>query len=70
MLSEREKREMKADAGSAAIREDFERLRRASRIDPDQPMNLDWLVQWLSVMNRCFSLPPPRDPVPYPRAKL
>ena len=70
MLSEREKRDMKADADSAAIREDFERLRRASRIDPNRPMNLDWLVQWLSVMNRCFSPPPPPKPVPYLRARL
>lgn len=70
MLSEQEKREMKEDAKSATIREDFERLRRASRLDPNQPMDLDRLVNWLSVMNRCFPLPPPREPADYPNARL
>ena len=70
MLSEQEKREMKEDAKSAKIREDFERLRKASQFDPNQPMDLDRLVNWLSVMNRAFPVSPPRLPVPYPRARL
>jgi len=70
MLSEQEKREMKEDAKSAVIREDFERLRKVSQFDPDQPMDLDRLVDWLSTMNRAFPLPPPRKPVPYPNARL
>ena len=70
MLSEQEKREMKEDAQSPAIRKDCELLRRLSRLDPNTPMNLDWLVAWLSTMNRAFPLPPPREPVHYPRALL
>lgn len=70
MLSEQEKQEMKEDAKSATIREDFEQLRRLSKLDPNTPMDLDWLVEWLSTMNRAFVLPPPREPVHYPNVRL
>lgn len=70
MLSEQAKREMKEMAASAAIREEFEQLRRASQWDANTPMDLDWLVDWLSTMNRAFPLPPPREPVPYSNARL
>ena len=70
MLSEQEKREMKEMAASAVIREEFELLRKASQFDPNTPMDLDGLVDWLSTMNRCFPPPPPREPLDYPDARL
>ena len=70
MLSERDRREMKADAASVARREDFERLRAAARTDPTAPVDLDQIINFLSVMNRFGPTPPPRDPVPYANARL
>lgn len=70
MLSEKEKREMLEDARSVKIRADFDQLRKFSKHDPSKPMDLDWLVKWLSTMNRAFILPPPREPVHYPNARL
>ena len=70
MLSEQEKREMKEMAGSAVIREEFEQLRKASQLDPDQPIDLDRLLAWLTMMNRLFPPPPPREPIPYSRVLL
>ena len=70
MLSERARREMKEDAKSAIIREDFERLRAASRLDPAQPVDLDRLINFLSTMTRFGPLPPPREPIPYSRVLL
>ena len=70
MLSKQEQREMREDAKSAARREEFEQLRRLSQFDPNKPMDLDWFVAWLSTMNRAFVLPPPREPVHYPNARL
>lgn len=70
MLSEQEEREMREDAKSAKIRADFDQLRMLSKHDPNTPMDLDWLVKWLSTMNRAFVPPPPREPVDYPNARL
>lgn len=70
MLSEQEKREMKEMAASAAVREEFEQLRKLSQLDPDQPVDLDRLMDFLSTMTRFGPQPPPREPVPYPRARL
>ena len=70
MLSEQARREMKEDAASAAIRADFERLRAASRGDPSLPVDLDRLMNFLSTMSRFGPLPPPSDPIPYPRTLL
>ena len=70
MLSEQEKREMKEMAASAAIRKEFEHLRKIAQFPHDQPMDLNGLVEWLSTMNRCFPSLPPREPIPYPNARL
>ena len=70
MLSEKALQEMKADAGSASIREDFERLRAAARRNPSEPVNLDQLIDFLSTMTRFGPIPPPRDPALYSNARL
>ena len=70
MLSEQERREMAEMARSPAIREEFERLRRASQLDPSQPVDLDQLLDFLTTMSRCFPAPPPRPFVRYSRVLL
>ena len=66
MLSEEEKRELKEMAASAAIREEFEQLRAASRLPRSQPVDLDQLLDFLTTMARlCPTPPPPRPFVPY-----
>ena len=70
MLSERARREMKEDAKSTTIRADFERLRRASRVDPSQPVDLDRVINFLSTMTRFGPPAAPREPIPYSRVLL
>lgn len=70
MLSEQEKHEMKEMAASASVREEFTRLRAASQLDPNQPVDLDRLVAWLTMISRAFPPSPPREPVEYPNARL
>lgn len=65
MLSEEEKRELKAMAASAAVREEFQRLRKMSELPRDQSMNLDELVSFLSLMSRVC--PTPSTPRPFIR---
>lgn len=71
MLSDDERREMKAMAASAAIREEFERLRSGSRRPFAQPTDVDWLLDFLTTMSRLSAQPmPPRPFVPYSRVRL
>ena len=70
MLNEQERREMQEMAASASVREEFEQLRKASQLDPQQPVRLDHLTAWLTMMSRFGPTPPPREPVPYPNALL
>lgn len=71
MLSEEERKEMKAMAASASIREEFEQLRAASRCPPGQPMDVDQLLDFLTTISRLSTQPlPPRPFVPYSRVLL
>ena len=71
MLSEEERREMKVMAASATLREEFNRLRAASRCPPGQPMDVDQLLDFLTTMSRLSSQPPsPRPFLPYSRVRL
>ena len=71
MLSDDERREMKAMAASAAIREEFERLRTGSRRPFAQPADVDWLLNFLTTMSRLSTRPvPPRPLMPYSRVLL
>lgn len=71
MLSDEARRQMKADAASAAIREDFERLAALSRPDPAQPIDLDRLLNFLTAMSRLSAQPlSPRPFVPYSHVLL
>lgn len=71
MLSDEAQREMKADAASAAIRTDFERLAALSRPDPFRPVDVDKLIDFLTAMSRLSVQPaPPRPFVPYSRVLL
>ena len=69
MLSDQEKRELQEMAASAQIREEFERIKRLSRVDPSDPAHLDRLLDFLTAMSRCFSSPP-RPFVEYTRVLL
>ena len=70
MLSEQERREMKAMAQSQAVREEFERLKRASRLPPAHPINLDRLLNFLTTMSRFGPQAPPRPFPSYPNVRL
>lgn len=71
MLSDKERREMKAMAASAAVRGEFEQLRAATRRPFAQPTDVDWLLDFLTTMSR-LSVPPqsPRPFVAYARVRL
>lgn len=71
MLSEEERREMREMAQSEAIREEFCRLKAASRLDPTQPVDLDQLLDFLTTMSRLSAQPLPQRPfVAYSRVLL
>lgn len=71
MLSEEEKREMQEMAKSDAVREEFRRLRAASKLPRSTPVDLDQLLDFLTTMSRlCPTPPPPRPFVPYSRVLL
>ena len=73
MLSEQERRELKALAASSKMREAFERLSASSSIPRGEQVNLDHLMQFLTGMSRMFSRPSdPRrlTPIPSPRFLL
>ena len=71
MLSDEEKRQLKEMAASAAIREEFQRLREASKFPRGQSVNIDELLDFLTTMSRlCPTPPPPRPFVPYTRVLL
>ena len=71
MLSDEEKRQMREDANSEALRRDFRLLRTPPRFDPATPIDLDQLLDFLTTMSRLSSLPPPTRPfVPYSRVLL
>lgn len=57
-------------AKSGAIREEFERLRAASRFPTDQPVDLDRLIDFLTTMNRFGPPPQPRPFLRYTRVLL
>ena len=68
MLSEEEKQEMREMAASAAIREEFRRLRKLSA---DQPVDIDRYIQFLTAMSRLNPKPAlPRAFVNYTSVKL
>ena len=69
MLSEEEKQEMREMAGSAAIREEFRRLRELSLAR--QPVDVDRYIQFLTAMSKLSPKPtPPRTFVEYKSVKL
>lgn len=66
MLSEGEKQELKDLANSSVIREEFRRLRSASRPEAGDAVDLDKLLNFLTVMSRLPGAPvKPRPSVSY-----
>ena len=61
MLSEEEKRELKAQARSARLREEFELLRKASRRNPDE-QTIDAYLSFVTCLQRLSAMPPPPRP--------
>ena len=73
MLSDQERREMKDDAASASLRQEFEMLRACSRFPAGQPIDVDHVVDFLTTMNQLVSpaaAPPARPFVEYTRVLL
>ena len=70
MLSDEDKREMKAAAMSAVVRQEFETVRALSQLPPDQPVGLDDFVRFLTFMSQLTPQPAPQPPIPYPHARL
>ena len=71
MLSDEERKELKAMAASASLREEFRLLKAASQLPLDQPVDLDTFVRFLSTMSRFSTVPPqPRPFVAYTNVKL
>ncbi len=52
MLSEEERREMREVAASATVREEFERIRAASRRPVDHPLDFAQFLKFLTLMTR------------------
>jgi len=68
MLSEPERQELKALAGSDALRDDCRRLATATTA---QPMDLDRLLNFLSAMSRLNpETSPPRQFLAYSRVRI
>ena len=72
MLSEEAKRELKAMARSAQVREDFERVRQiAAKLDQQGGPHLDRFVRFLTDVTRLFPHSfRPVAPVEYKNARL
>lgn len=71
MLSDEEKRQMREDAHSEALRRDFALLQTPPLFPPDTPINVDELLDFLTTMSRlCPTPPPPREPIPYRIVRL
>ncbi len=71
MLSDEERKELKAMAASASMREEFRLLKAASALPLDQPVDLDGFIHFLTVMGRFSSIPPqPRTFLDYTNVKL
>lgn len=66
MLSEDEKRELRALANSSTLRDEFRQLRAAAYAGIEQPVNIDHLLGFLTTMSRLWSVPPSQKAfVPY-----
>jgi len=63
MLSDEEKRELKTLASSAALREDCEMLRRASR-EAARTCSVDDYLAFLKMLNRMLRVKRPARPLP------
>lgn len=71
MLTDQERRELRAMASSASVREEFQRLKALSRLPGDQAVDLDVLMRFLTVMSRFGTQPRSSRPVvPYSRVLL
>ncbi len=71
MLSEQERREMLEMTKSAAVREEFRRLKTASQLPKNRPVDLDGLMDFLTTMTRFSGRPlPPRPFVHYSNVRL
>lgn len=57
MLSEDDKRDLKAMAASQRVREEFEALRALSRLTPGD-LSVDQLINFLNCVNRLPAFPP------------
>ncbi|MFN8548230.1 MAG: hypothetical protein U0527_09795 [Candidatus Eisenbacteria bacterium] len=69
MLSDEEKRELLALARSESVRAEFRAVKEASRAHRARGMNVDQLIEFLTVMNR-FAPAAPREFVEYRRVLL
>jgi hypothetical protein len=56
MLSDEERRDLLAMAGSTSLRDEFRALKAASQLDPSQPVDLDRFMEFLSAMSRLAEL--------------
>ena len=70
MLSDDEKRDMKAAAKSDTLRRECDDVRALSQLPVGQPANLDQLVQFLTFMSRLSPTAKPEPPIPFPNARL
>lgn len=71
MLSEEEKQEIKSLAGSAKIREEFRQLRLAPGPGNGEPVNIDYLLSFLTAMTRLSSVSAtPKPFVPYTNIRI
>lgn len=70
MLTEQQRQELEEIATSSASREEFEQRSKAAQLDPTHPVDLDWVIAWLTIMHQHFPLPPPEPFVPYTRVLL
>jgi len=71
VLSEEEKQELKSMASSSVIRDEFRQLRKSSYADPENPVDIDHLLSFLTAMSRLSSVPAqPRAFVPYTNVRI
>lgn len=70
MLSEEERKEIRAMAASRAIRDEFRQLKAASRLSPTKPVNLDEFIGFLTMMSRLSPTVYRRPLISYARVLL
>jgi hypothetical protein len=71
MLTDQERRELKEMVASQTIREEFRRLKAASRSATPRAADLDQLLNFLTTMSRFSTQPPrPRQFISYSQVRI